>query len=475
MDHSADRPKASRLAENATRTLAKFASELQYSDLPPEVVTHTKLLALDSIGCCLYGSTLPWTRHLIDMIREEGGTPRATVVCGGFRTSVSQAVLATSSAAHAFESDDTHKASFFHPGSICLPVALACAEAEGPKTGRDIIAAMVAGYEVGTRVGMAATMGLFFRGWHPQGTTGTFVAAASAANILGLTPAQAQDALGIAGTQAAGLMSAQEGAMVKRMHSGRAAQSGIYGALLARRGYTGIANVVEADFGGFLTALSDKIEPERATKGLGREWETVQVGFKPFSSVASIHAALYSLREIMREYRLVAEDIAAIHAGVHKMTHVHCAWAYNAQDVTAAQMNLFFGLAAIAVDGDAFIEQYREDRLRDPRILAVIERSTAEIDAEIDAMGPAFRHAVRLTVRTLDGRTLKKEMLHSPGSPDHPLTQADIVRKFTTLAGHCLGPAQIERIVNMTQSLDQLEEVSELMAVLAEARAFSAP
>ena len=458
-------------AQGATLKLAQFASGLKFSMLPAEVVAHTRLLALDAIGCGLYGSTLPWTRHVIDMIREEGGSPRATVFCGGFRTSVSQAVLANSSAGHAFESDDTHKPSFFHPGSICLPVALAFAEAEGPKSGRDVITAMVAGYEVGTRVGMGATMGLFFRGWHPQGTTGTFVAAATAGNIVGLDCAQMHDAIGIAGTQSAGLMSAQEGAMVKRMHSGRAAQSGVYGALLARRGFTGIKDVVEADFGGFLTTLSDKIEPERVTKGLGTEWETRVVGIKPFSCVASIHAALYSLRELMREHRLAAEDIASIHAGVHKMTYVHCAWEYNARDVTAAQMNLFFGLAAIAVDGEAFVDQYREERLRDPRLLDVIARITAEDDAEIDAMGPAFRHAARLTVRTRDGRMLTREMLHSPGSPENPLEPAQIVGKFTLLASHCLGPGQIDAVVNMTQELEKLDDVRKLTAVLADARA----
>jgi 2-methylcitrate dehydratase PrpD len=463
-------PRVSDRARDATAKLAEFASGLAFAKLPSEVVAYTRLLALDSIGCCLYGATLPWTRMLIDMVREEGGAPRATVFCGGFRTSVSQAVLANSSAGHAFESDDTHKPSFFHPGSICLPVSLACAEREGAKSGRDVITAMVAGYEVGTRVGMGATMGLFYRGWHPQGTTGTFVAAASAASMLKLSAEQAQDAIGIAATQASGLMSAQEGAMVKRMHSGRAAQSGVYGALLARRGYTGIRNVVEADFGGFLTTISDKLDPERVTQGLGSDWETLVVGFKPFSSVASIHAALYSLRQIMQENNLTAGDIAEIRAGIHKMTYVHCAWEYNAQDVTAAQMNLFFGLGAIAVDGEAFVEQYREDRLRDPRILEIVRRSKAYVDPEIEAMGPSARHAVRLAVVTRDGRTLRKEMMHSPGSPQHPLTPEQIVRKFTILARHALEPAQADRLATMTLELDRLSDVGPLIALLGEAR-----
>jgi 2-methylcitrate dehydratase PrpD len=395
------------------------------------------------------------------------------VVNGGFRTSASQAVLVNSSACHAFEADDTHKPSFFHPGSIALPVALACAEHAGIGNGRDILAAMVAGYEVGTRVGMGATMGLFLRGWHPQGTTGTFVAGASAAHLLKLNEAETLNALGIAGTQASGLMSAQEGAMVKRMHSGRASQSGVYAALLARRGYTGVTDIIETDFGGFLITLSDRHEPERVTRGLGQEWETLAVGFKPYASVASMHTALYSLREIMREHALTADDIASIHAGVHRMTHVHCAWGYKAHDVTEAQMNLFYGLAVMAVDGDAFIEQYREQRLRDPRILAVIQRCSASIDAGIMALGDAFRHAVKLTVTTRDGRTLTREMWYSPGSPDHPLKPEEIVRKFETMAAHALSASDIATMVELTLNLERLDDVTVFMHVLERARPVS--
>jgi 2-methylcitrate dehydratase PrpD len=463
--------KLSVVARGATRKLAEFVAAMKYTDLPTQVVEHTKLLALDAIGCCLYGSTLPWTRRLIEVIREEGGAERSSVIGAGFRTSPSQAVLANSTAGHAFECDDMHKASLFHPGSICLPVALACAEGEGGRNGRDVITSMVAGYEVGPRVGMAGTMGLFFRGWHPQGTSGTFVSAASASRMLGLNADQTQDAIGIAATQASGLMSAQEGAMVKRMHSGRAAQSGVYGGLLARKGFTGIKDVLEADFGGFLSTMSATHDPARLTQGLGKEWETLVVGFKPFSSVASIHAALDALRQIMQSNKLKGEDVEAIEARVGTMTHVHCAWEYKAQGVTAAQMNIFFGLAAIAVDGDAFIHQYREDRLRDQRLLDMIGRTQCLIDPEIDAMGPLFRHAARVTVRTKDGRSLSKEMLHRLGSPENPLTAQQVYDKFRTLAGYCLSADKVDAVMAMVQGLDKLDDVTKLTSILGAASA----
>ena len=142
-------------------------------------------------------------------------------------TSIAQAVLVNSTAGHAFELDDIHKESIVHPGSLATPVALAYAEAAGGASGRDVITGMIAGYEVGTRVGNAATMSLFLRGFHPQGTSGAFVAAATAGRMVNLDAAQMQHALGIVGSQAGGLMAAQEGAMVKRFHCGRAAQSGV--------------------------------------------------------------------------------------------------------------------------------------------------------------------------------------------------------------------------------------------------------
>jgi 2-methylcitrate dehydratase PrpD len=170
------------------------------------------------------------------------------------------------------------------------PIALAFSEQQGGAPGKDVITAMTAGYEVGHRVGSAATMSLFFRGFHPQGTSGAFVAAATAARAMGLDASRFQHALGIAGSQAGGLMAAQEGAMVKRFHSGRAAQSGVYSALLAADGFTGITDVLEASYGGYLSTLSDKPAPARLTEGLGTVWDL---------NVSTAHAAsrayLYSV------------------------------------------------------------------------------------------------------------------------------------------------------------------------------------
>src|SRR5207247_4712997 len=173
-------------------------------------VERLKASILDSLGCCIFGVTLPWTKMLIDLVAEEGGNPRAHVIGTALSTGVSQAVLIGATAGHGFEMDDIHAAAHLHAGSLALPTALALAQTQRNVDGRALIAAIAAGYEVGYRVSLAATGKLFMRGFHFQGACGPFVAAATAANLLHLSPEAARHALGIAGSFGAGLMAAQD-------------------------------------------------------------------------------------------------------------------------------------------------------------------------------------------------------------------------------------------------------------------------
>lgn len=257
--------------------------------------------------------------------------------------------------------------------------------------------------------------------------------------------------------------------MVKRFHSGRAAQSAVYSVLLAERGFTGIEDVLEAAYGGYLVTHSDQPAPQKLTAGLGSVWETRNVGYKPYASVTSIHTALDALAQIMRDNKLKAEDIASVDAGLSQATYIHCAWEYKAQGVTAAQMNLYYGLAMIAFDGTAFVEQYRAERLRDPKVLALIRRIEAHVDPEIEAMGAAFRHGARVSVTTCDGRSFRAELLNRRGSAENPLKPEDIDYKFRQVVKSCLAPAQIERVVSLARDMDKLQDIGELIAIMAAA------
>ncbi|MDB5862933.1 MAG: MmgE/PrpD family protein, partial [Betaproteobacteria bacterium] len=234
----------------ATAALAAFASSLQFRDIPKDVVEKARLCLMDTLGCCVYASTLAPMVKLTKMVMAEGGSGVAAILGTPHRTSVSQAALVNGAAAHAFQLDEVHTGATLHPGSVVVPAVLALAEVVGGLSGEQFIAAMIVGYEVGIRVGQATQGGMFRRGYHNQGTTGAVAAAAAGACALGLDPTRTMHALGLAASQAAGLMAVQEGANAKAFHSGRAAQSGVYAALLARDGYTGIEDVFDVDYGG---------------------------------------------------------------------------------------------------------------------------------------------------------------------------------------------------------------------------------
>lgn len=448
--------------KNATRDLANYSSALRFEDLPADVIAHTKICILDSLGVGLYGASLPWTKIVAEMVDEEECAPRSTVYGQAQRTSPANAVLVNSTACHAYELDDIHKLSLFHPGSVAVPVSLALAEADANIDGKRLIAAIVAGYEVSIRVGMAAGQPLFYRGHHPQGTSGAFTGAATAANLLGLNAEQTLHAFGIAGSQAAGLMAAQEGSMVKRLHSGRAAQSGMYSALLARKGFTGIVDVLEVSYGGFLSAFSGEPTAELLTAGLGTVYELQNVGFKPYACVTSIHTALDGLRMIMETNMLTAEQIMHVDAALAPLTHLHCAWEYKSQGTTAAQMNIFYGLAAIAVYGDAFIAQYKTECLADPRIIAFIKKIDCTVDEDIRSRGAPARHEMRMKVTTKDGKIYETYEKYRRGSPDNPLGWEGIERKFRLLAKECMDDGRADRIVELVKRIDTLKSLGEL-------------
>jgi len=220
-------------------------------------------------------------------------------------------------------------------------------------------------------------------------------------------------------------------------------------------------------YGGFLSSLSDNPNPARLTAGLGSTWEALNVGYKPHASVTSIHTALDGLAGIMKEQGLTADQVQRVEVGLSAMTHVHCAWEYRAQGVTAAQMNLYYGLAVIALDGVAFTGQYREERLRDPQILDFITRIHAHVDPDIDARGPAFRHAARVKLLVRDGRSFEKLLLDRRGSPENPLQPGEIEYKFRHVTASCLSKQRIARVIELVQLLDDASDTRELIGILA--------
>src|SRR5882672_1748409 len=273
-----------------TSRIAHFVSQLTYDQIPANVRERIKLLVLDSLGCAIYGAKLEWCRILQNTLGGLDAT-RTTSVWGTDRKlSSPNAALVNGTEVQGFELDDVHRDGVLHCGAVTLPALIAVAESHADLSGPEFLTAAVAGYEIGPRVGRCMGPEHIGQGWHSGATLGVFSAAAGAARALRLDPEQTVHALGIAGTQAAGLMAAQYGAMVKRMHAGRSAQSGLYGALLAKEGFTGIVDVFESEYGGFCSTFSrshDRFKLAELTSGLGERWETMRISLKFYSCVGS--------------------------------------------------------------------------------------------------------------------------------------------------------------------------------------------
>src|ERR1700684_142750 len=357
-----------------TRAIAQFVSGLTYEQIPAEVRERIKLLILDSLGCAIYGANLEWCRILRTTLEALDAT-RTTSIWGTDRKlSSPHAALLNGTQVQGFELDDVHRKAVLHVGAVTLPALLAVAESHAQLSGRDLLTAAVAGYEIGPRVGLCMGQEHIGQGWHSGATVGIFSAAAGAARGLALDAEKTVHALGIAGTQSSGLMAAQYGAMVKRMHAGRAAQSGLYGALLAQAGFTGIVDVFESPYGGFCTTFSrsrDRFRLDELSAGLGERFETMGVALKFYSCVASNHTALDAIRAIAARRPFRPDEVKKIVVHGSQATLDHVGWPYRPQGLTSAQMNLPFCIATLLAEGDVFVDQFSEAVVTDPRRMAL--------------------------------------------------------------------------------------------------------
>jgi len=454
-------------ASSPTRTLAEYVAGLSYNTIPQEVISHIKLSFIDSLGCALFGSTLPWGK-IITSFTSELGKGRGAIIWGdGAEVPPTSAPLANGTLIHSFELDDLHRVGVIHPGSEAIPAADALVRHARRIDGKQLITAVVAGYEVGCRVGMTGGAAQLRRGFHPSATSGTFAAGAAAAKMLRLNPAKTVHALGIAGTQAAGLMAAQHSSMVKRMHAGRSAQAGVYGALLAARGFTGIEDILEAPYGGFCSTFIDRPDLSHLTNQLGERFETLNAGFKPYPCCGSNHTSIDALRKILGEHQEVnADDVQKIRIRTTRATKLHVGWPYEPKSLTTAQMNLSYCVAVLLHDRDFFVDQVTSKSIRRPDVLATTKKIEVLEDPQFDLLGDEGRHGVDLEVQLGDGKSYREKVLHAKGSDKSPMTQDEVLRKFRLLASRVLSRPRVAKLEETLVNLEKLDDAREIAKLL---------
>ncbi|MBX3661718.1 MAG: MmgE/PrpD family protein [Burkholderiales bacterium] len=453
-----------------TRGIAEFVSGLTYDRIPEEVRHRNKLLMLDSLGCALYGADLEWSRILQDKLESIDTTRQCSVWGTRKKLSAPHAALVNGTQVQGFELDDVHRAGVLHVGAVVLPSLIAITEMKPGMSGKEFLTSAVAGYEIGPRVGLCMGPSHIASGWHSGATLGVFSSAAGAARGLKLDVDKTVHALGIAGTQAAGLMAAQFGAMVKRMHAGRSSQSGLYGALFAEAGFTGILNVLESEYGGFCTTMSqstDKFNLKELTAGLGEVWQTMGIALKFYACVGTNHTTLDALRDMRRERPFTHNDVKKVVVHGSEVTVHHVGWPYEPQGLTSAQLNMPYCIAAWLIENDCFVDQFTEAMVADPQRIALSKKVEVIHDPAITALGAKLRHKVHVELHLNDGTVMKRTVEAARGSEKHFASDAEIIEKFEKLAVKALPKARVAELRDAVMGIEKLPDATVLSKLLA--------
>jgi len=455
-----------RPADHLTRKLASFLSAARYGDLPPEVVAETERSLLDWLGSALAGSIEPPARFAQKVVARMGASRDATVFNAG-RSSAAGAALANGVASHILELDDIHKASTVHAGAAIIPAALAVAEREHAD-GRALLLAVALGYEAALRIGEAVNPS-HYRFWHPTGTAATFGAAAAAGSILKLNATQMLDALGSAGTQAAGLWEFNaDGAMSKHLHPGKAAFNGVLSADLAQEGFTGATRILEGERG-FFRAMSESHDASRITDGLGERWKIHENCYKLHSCCGHIHTAIDAALDIREQTCFALDRIAQIEIETYGP-----GWEIvkeqNPRTPYQAKFSLVYCVAAALFEGGIGLEQFSSGRFSEQGVqptglAALMGRTRVTVTQNLTAKYPAA-WPVRLAVTLDDGTVLRRAADFPRGNPENPVPAGVLEQKFMALVRSRFGAETAGRALDAARSLETSRDMAEVFCDL---------
>ncbi len=440
-----------------TDALVGFALDLDARRLPPTVVEAAGLCLMDWLGTAIRGSREPLAGALRAVIAHSGGEPQATIVGSGERTSALFACLANGAQAHALDFDDTHIPSLVHGSAPVAPVVLALGESRH-LSGADLLAGFVAGFEVETRIGRVLGHALAARGWHATGVLGHFGAAAAASKLLGLTAAQSRQALGIAGTQAAGLEQSF-GTMCKPLHPGKAAMNGLLAAMLAAEGFTGPTAVLEGPAGLAGTFLGET-DLRAAVEDLGTRFEVLENSIKPYAACLLTHASIDAGRALRHQWSPAPDTIAAVECRVHPLA-LKVAANPSPRTGLEGKFSLAHCAALALARGEAGEAEFTDAGVRDPALSRLAARVRLEADAGV-AENEAW-----MTVRLADGRVLEQHVKAARGTAQNPLSRAEVEAKFHRLAGGVLPGPRLARLTEALRRLADLSDVATLAPLTA--------
>jgi 2-methylcitrate dehydratase PrpD len=445
--------------------LIEFLHGLSAADLSPALTANARIALLDNLGCGLFGAKREWGRMITDLVRDEGSQGRATVYGLGTTCAPARAALANGTCTHGFELDDIIMGALSHPGAVVVPAALAAAEAT-QATGTELLRSIVAGYEVMARVGAALGHDHNNRGFHTTGIAGPVASTVAAGLVMGLPVDTLLSAVGTACSSASGIKAFTQGTggMVKRMHAGRAAESGVLACDLARRGFTGPQAAVDGRFGLLEVIGGEHTYPERLDADLGTDFAIGRVWIKAYACCGLIHSTMHALENLKSAHRIAPNAVRAVHVRTSKRA-VEQNGDPQPQDTMTAQYSVPF-CAGVALAGDARSpEPFMPDHLWDETVRGIAARTRLSVDATMDAEYPAHFGA-HVAVELESGAQYEQSVLDPHGTPADPFTAAEAEAKFRLLAGAAKDPAAIERIVKAVAGLSDARSLDALSAAL---------
>jgi 2-methylcitrate dehydratase PrpD len=445
--------------DTISHKLAQFVTQMKFDDLSGDQVSKIKAYFMDWLGSAYAGQTQRPIKIMLDVVHTLGGKPESTLIPDNAKTMSLLAALVNGASSHMVEMDDLHRESIFHPAAPIMPAVFAAAERKRA-SGRDLIVAIAAGYEVGIRIATAVGQN-HYNHWHTTSTCGTFGAAAGSAKILGLDDDQVVWALGSAGTQASGLWEfLVESAMSKQLHPGKSALNGLLSALLAQKGFTGARKILEGEKG-FFRATSSDFDEEKCLAELGQKFLFERNSLKYYASCGHTHSAIESVLQATQANPMKVEDVERVEVSVYQAA-LDLLGDVEPTTPYVAKFSLPFCVATALRYGHVNTGDFIEARLEDHDLLELMERINIRNDPQLSMQYPA-KWPAWVEITTRGGKSLKGSSDYPKGDPENPLGEEDGIEKFRELTKGLLSESNAEAIVERVMRLEDLADVNNLL------------
>lgn len=445
-------------------TLAEFVVGHEYEALPQDVVHEAKRSILNWIGVAVGAATHSTVDIALSVVKQVGGAPTASILGRAEKTDILHASFVNGTSSHVFDFDDTHLDTIIHPsGPVAAPL-FALAERDG-LTGRQVLHAFVLGVDAECRIGNAVYPAHYDIGWHITATAGVFGAALASAKALGLNAVQANHAIGLAASQSSGLRE-MFGTMTKPFHVGNAGKNGLFGALLAQKGFTSSPEGLEGRRA-FANVLSAERDLSRVTVDLGTVFELSKNTYKPYACGIVIHPSIDGCIQLRDRLSGAVESVVAIELRVHPLV-LELTGKRTPRAGLEGKFSVYHSAAVALIDGEAGEAQYSDARVNDPEVVALRDKVVATADATVR------EDEAHVTVRTADGTRHHLHVEHALGSLERPMSDGDLERKFHSLARPIIGTERTEEIIELVWRLDELESLEPVIAAACPSRAATA-